>query len=365
MTRTLNPTPTGDPPVSTICARCKGTKIDPEHVATEQYGTGDVRELPTPCADCQLETPADADLRDRVEVWPLARVLAEVRCGSRDWSWDEEWLDLDARHVGTGYLGKLEQQIREKGITMPVLIGTDGRLWDGHHRLRIAVRLGIEYVPVELAAPAPEHRLALSEALSLGTGAPWDAIEERAAEVVAELAATVANLDTACEDGAAAEARSAPAGATAEARPETPLEKRLRYSERRNDELRGECLRRGKVKLEYAEKIQALEREIDGLQRQLGAEILRAGEAEADLRCLADEAQQAEAVSEVARLSAALERGRRLALTFEVSGNEFIAAQIRTALDADDAQHPAPADRGAAAAIDETAATIQAEEAGQ
>ncbi|MER7971040.1 hypothetical protein ABTX35_18935 [Streptomyces sp. NPDC096080] len=33
-----------------------------------------------------------------------------------------------------------------------MLIGSDGRLWDGHHRLRIAVRLGIDHVPVELTA---------------------------------------------------------------------------------------------------------------------------------------------------------------------------------------------------------------------
>ncbi|MYS44090.1 ParB N-terminal domain-containing protein [Streptomyces sp. SID5998] len=90
----------------------------------------------------------------RVEVWPLARVLAEVRCGSEDWSWDEEWADLDQRHAATGYLTWLEQQIRENGITMPVLIGSDGRLWDGHHRLRVAVRLGIGYVPVKLTTPA-------------------------------------------------------------------------------------------------------------------------------------------------------------------------------------------------------------------
>lgn len=97
---------------------------------------------------------------DDIQVWPLTRVLADVRCGSQDWTWDEEWADLDQRHAETGYLDRLEQQIRANGITMPVLIGSDGRLWDGHHRLRIAVRLGIGYVPVEItpsaAAPAQE-----------------------------------------------------------------------------------------------------------------------------------------------------------------------------------------------------------------
>ncbi|WP_097933345.1 MULTISPECIES: ParB N-terminal domain-containing protein [unclassified Streptomyces] len=91
---------------------------------------------------------------DDIQVWPLARVLAEVRCGSQDWTWDEEWADLDKRHAETGYLDRLEQEITANGITMPVLIGSDGRLWDGHHRLRIAVRLGIGYVPVEITPPA-------------------------------------------------------------------------------------------------------------------------------------------------------------------------------------------------------------------
>lgn len=90
------------------------------------------------------------------EVWPLARILADIRCGSHDWTWEEEWADLDTRHAETGYLDQLEQQIRANGITMPVLIGTDGRLWDGHHRLRIAVRLGINYVPVEVPIDCPQ-----------------------------------------------------------------------------------------------------------------------------------------------------------------------------------------------------------------
>ncbi|MEV7491448.1 ParB N-terminal domain-containing protein [Streptomyces anulatus] len=91
---------------------------------------------------------------DDIQVWPLTRVLTEVRCGSQDWTWEQEWADLDQRHAETGYLDRLEQQIKTNGITMPVLIGSDGRLWDGHHRLRIAVRLGIGYVPVEITPPA-------------------------------------------------------------------------------------------------------------------------------------------------------------------------------------------------------------------
>lgn len=77
----------------------------------------------------------------------------------------------------------------------------------------------------------------------------------------------------------------------ADEQPETPLEKRLRYSERRNDELRTECKRRGKTVLEQSEKILALEKQLDEVRAQLGTEILRSGHAEGELRRLADEAQ--------------------------------------------------------------------------
>lgn len=56
-------------------------------------------------------------------------------------------------------------------------------------------------------------------------------------------------------------------------------ETRLSRAERRCDELRAESKRRGKTVLEQSEKIRALEREVDGLQAQLGAEILRAAPA--------------------------------------------------------------------------------------
>ncbi|MER7971039.1 hypothetical protein ABTX35_18930 [Streptomyces sp. NPDC096080] len=53
--------------------------------------------------------------RPDVQVWPLARVLAEVRCGSEDWPWEQEWVDLDEHHADR--LAKLEAGIRERGIT--------------------------------------------------------------------------------------------------------------------------------------------------------------------------------------------------------------------------------------------------------
>jgi hypothetical protein len=83
-------------------------------------------------------------------VWPLSRILTEIRCGSGDWSWEEEWFQIDSDDDHAEEYADLQKKIRRYGILRPVLIGNDGRLWDGHHRLRIAVRLGIAYIPVEL-----------------------------------------------------------------------------------------------------------------------------------------------------------------------------------------------------------------------
>jgi hypothetical protein len=69
-------------------------------------------------------------------------------------------------------------------------------------------------------------------------------------------------------------------------------ETRLSRAERRCDELRAESLRRGKTVLEYSEKIRALEREIDGIQKQLGAEILRADQAESAVSAVAPATDQ-------------------------------------------------------------------------
>ncbi|MET4670774.1 hypothetical protein [Streptomyces sp. PvR018] len=60
-------------------------------------------------------------------------------------------------------------------------------------------------------------------------------------------------------------------------------EKKLGALQRRRDEVGAECRRRGRRVLEQSEQILALERSLDEVRRQLGQEILRAGEAEAAL----------------------------------------------------------------------------------
>ncbi|MGW5003294.1 hypothetical protein ACWEP8_37200 [Streptomyces hydrogenans] len=63
-------------------------------------------------------------------------------------------------------------------------------------------------------------------------------------------------------------------------------EANLLRSERRRKELGDESLRRGRKVVEYAERTRALERQVEDLRDQFGAEMLRAGHAEADLEAL-------------------------------------------------------------------------------
>jgi hypothetical protein len=60
----------------------------------------------------------------------------------------------------------------------------------------------------------------------------------------------------------------------------------LEHTSKRREEVGAECKRRGKRVLEQSEQILRLERQIDEVQRQLGAEILRAGQAETEVERL-------------------------------------------------------------------------------
>ena len=77
----------------------------------------------------------------------LDHLLGVYAVGSGDWSWQDEYDDL-IDQPGTQ---KLLARIRDEGIREPILLGTDGRVWDGHHRIVIAMHLGLDSVPVEFA----------------------------------------------------------------------------------------------------------------------------------------------------------------------------------------------------------------------
>lgn len=65
-------------------------------------------------------------------------IIGEVRPGD-DHSWAAEfkflWTNDQHRML------ELMASITKEGVCEPVVIGSDGRLWDGHHRLAVAIAL--------------------------------------------------------------------------------------------------------------------------------------------------------------------------------------------------------------------------------
>ncbi|WP_217181568.1 ParB N-terminal domain-containing protein [Streptomyces sp. AC495_CC817] len=70
--------------------------------------------------------------------------------GSGDWSWAEEYDSLIREPETQALLAS----IRTEGIREPVLLGNDGRVWDGHHRIVAAMHLELDTIPVEFSGHA-------------------------------------------------------------------------------------------------------------------------------------------------------------------------------------------------------------------
>lgn len=84
---------------------------------------------------------------------PVAVLMAGWRPGSHgdDWTWDDERRDL---YESAGHRSRtlaVEASILAEGVREPVLLGSDGRVWDGHHRVVIAFVNDIVVLPVEHA----------------------------------------------------------------------------------------------------------------------------------------------------------------------------------------------------------------------
>ncbi len=79
-----------------------------------------------------------------VSLQALKRVFT---VGSGEWSWEEEVKKLANRDRTK----QLVESIHTEGIREPILLGNDGRVWDGHHRITVARHLGIRDVPVEFS----------------------------------------------------------------------------------------------------------------------------------------------------------------------------------------------------------------------
>lgn len=76
----------------------------------------------------------------------LAELLATVKPGSRDWSWQQEAINII--HYDAIHMALLIESIQVYGQQRPVVIGSDGRLWDGHHRVVAHILLMREDIDV-------------------------------------------------------------------------------------------------------------------------------------------------------------------------------------------------------------------------
>ena len=74
----------------------------------------------------------------------LVDLMRDYRDGEEHgWFTEFEWLRAnDAEH-----LNALRADIAANGIRVPILLGNDGRIWDGHHRICAAYDLGLSDVP--------------------------------------------------------------------------------------------------------------------------------------------------------------------------------------------------------------------------
>lgn len=73
------------------------------------------------------------------------------------WSWEDELKDILDREclccgVEGHYQTALEDHMRSQGVFWSegqIILGEDGRVWDGHHRILAAYRLGWFAIPVD------------------------------------------------------------------------------------------------------------------------------------------------------------------------------------------------------------------------
>lgn len=75
------------------------------------------------------------------------KIMEGWRPGSYDkpWTWKDECLDIWAQNIE-----ELMADINVNGIKEPVILGDDGRVWEGHHRICIAYWLSLPEVPYEM-----------------------------------------------------------------------------------------------------------------------------------------------------------------------------------------------------------------------
>ena len=84
-----------------------------------------------------------------------ADLLRRWRPGSQDWTWAEEYRDLiygPHRSVTAAVRRLIELEgFGFQDHIAPILLGSDGRVWDGHHRICLALQQGVKTLAVEMS----------------------------------------------------------------------------------------------------------------------------------------------------------------------------------------------------------------------
>jgi len=117
------------------------------------------------------------------QTMPLAELLADYR-PYPDRTWDEDEAETLARECMCcgqpgHYQEQLEAHIREHGLTEGICLGKNGVVWDGHHRILAARRLGIETIPLESEEDSHQrwlrdHGPVNWHARKTGDRSPWE-----------------------------------------------------------------------------------------------------------------------------------------------------------------------------------------------
>ena len=86
-----------------------------------------------------------------METMTPGEIMEFWRPGSHDepWTWADEAADL------AGELDDMINDIQVNGILHPVVLGVDGRVWDGHHRILAARALGVRVPVIDSDSDAP------------------------------------------------------------------------------------------------------------------------------------------------------------------------------------------------------------------
>ncbi|MCI2958228.1 hypothetical protein MN032_11015 [Agromyces atrinae] len=115
-------------------------------------GIGEVADHMNACGICIGNYGAldgsDIASSGSAEYMELKQLLASYSDGDQQ-GWEAEFRNL--RENDAPAIRALTLSVLRHGITTPILLGGDCRVWDGHHRLYVAHALGFEQVPIQHA----------------------------------------------------------------------------------------------------------------------------------------------------------------------------------------------------------------------